>query len=104
MKAYIDNKITEIEIKDKKYNDHAVEAVIKSGKWAGTWVIVEKKDLIAEPKKPTFKDVDFSKCYEYSFGENGYFWRADFRGQTIATMCRTKAECITEAREYLRSL
>lgn len=104
MKAYIDNKITEIEIKDKNYNDHAVEAVIKSGKWAGTWVIVEKEDLIAEPKKSTFKDVDFSKHYDYSFGEKRYFWRADFRGNTIATMCRTKAECITEVRRYLRSL
>lgn len=109
MKAYIDNKVTEIEIKDMNYNDNAVEAVIMSGKWAGTWAIIQKQDLIEEPKKvapkkPTINNVEFTKHYDYSFGENRYFWRADLGYETIATMCRTKAECIAEARNYLRSL
>lgn len=116
MKAYAGNKITEVEIKDENYSDYAVEAVIKSGIHTGIWTIIQKKDLIKEPEKktikaepkkhekPTIKDVDFSKHYDYSFGETRYFWRADLGFQTIATMCRTKAECIAEARRYLRSL
>ena len=47
-------------------------------------------------------DVTFLKCQEHSMGETKYFWRADCRGETIATGCTTKAECIKEARAYLR--
>lgn len=55
------------------------------------------------------KDVDFVKCEEY----NPYhkkanrlgmrtFWRADYYGKTIVTLCDTKAECVQEVREYIR--
>lgn len=61
--------------------------------------------------KYTIKDVDFVKCQEYdpynpkadSLGLH-YFWRADLCGETIATACETKAECMKKVREYLRSL
>lgn len=55
------------------------------------------------------KDVDFVKCEEYNpyssrsnkFGMRT-FWRADYHGETIATLCDTKAECISEVRAYIK--
>lgn len=35
-------------------------------------------------------------------GKTNYFWRADYQGETIATMCKTKAECKKEVREYFK--
>jgi hypothetical protein len=55
-------------------------------------------------KKAKFKDVSFVKCYDYNFGERSTFWRADLWGETIATLCHTKAECIEEVRNYLKKI
>lgn len=55
-------------------------------------------------EKPKFKDVSFVKCCEYNFGEKNTFWRADLWGETIATLCSTKAECMEEVRNYLEML
>lgn len=59
--------------------------------------------------KIKIKDVEFLKCEEYnpyhpkanSYGMRT-FWRADYCGQTIVTLCDTKAECILEARAWIR--
>lgn len=56
------------------------------------------------------KEVDFLKCEEYnplhpkanSIGMRS-FWRADYYGETIATLCDTKAECVKEARRFLKN-
>lgn len=54
-------------------------------------------------RKVRFKDVVFTKCHDFnSFGEYKPFWRADLYGQTIATLCDTKAECVAEVRNYLK--
>lgn len=55
------------------------------------------------------RDVEFKKCEEYnpmhpkanSMGMRK-FWRADYNGQTIATLCDTKTECVAEVRRYLK--
>lgn len=54
------------------------------------------------------KDVEFVKCEEYnpmhrkanSLGVRS-FWRADYHGETIATLCDTKAECMREVRRII---
>lgn len=46
--------------------------------------------------------ITFYCCNEYMMGETRQFWRADRGMETIATMCRTKAECVSEARTFLR--
>ena len=55
------------------------------------------------------KDVVFVRCEEYNplhpkSDVNGFrkFWRADYEGKTIATLCDTKAECMAEVRNYIR--
>lgn len=48
-------------------------------------------------------EVVFLKCQERSMGKIKYFWRADYNGETIATKCRTKAECVKEARQHFRT-
>ena len=55
-------------------------------------------------------DVNFVKCEEYDpFNPRSdklgmcIFWRADYCGETIATACRTKAECVAEVRQYIRA-
>lgn len=47
------------------------------------------------------KNVTFYYCVGYSMGHPEYTWRADCNNITIASMCKTKKECIAEAREYL---
>lgn len=46
-------------------------------------------------------DVQISKHYDRFMGERRQFWRADYQGETIATLCRTKAECLKEVREWI---
>ena len=54
-------------------------------------------------------DVTFIKCQEYnpyhpkanSLGMRS-FWRADCGGETIATLCDTKAECEREVRSIIK--
>lgn len=50
------------------------------------------------------KNVEFSKHDDWSMGESKSFWRADLDGITIATLCRTKAECIGEVRKKLKGM
>lgn len=52
-------------------------------------------------RKVKMIDVQISKHYDYFMGERRPFWRADYLGETIATLCRTKAECLKEAREWI---
>lgn len=55
--------------------------------------------------KAKFSDVLFSKHEDRNIdGERTFFWRADLDDQTIATLCRTKKECIEEVRRYLKTL
>lgn len=54
--------------------------------------------------KPTLEDVEFSKHYDYHMGHERPFWRADYDGYTIATLCRTKAECVKEARTKIKKM
>lgn len=55
--------------------------------------------------KPMMKDVEYTKCTEWDAWDGlTYFWRADLRGKTIATMCRTKKECMEEARAYIKRI
>ncbi len=49
-----------------------------------------------------FQEVKFSKHSDWFMGENRPFWRADLNGITIATLCRTKAECVLEAKKELK--
>ena len=46
------------------------------------------------------RNVEFVKGHDWHMGKMRTFWRADYRGVTIATMCSTKAECIKEVRRY----
>lgn len=60
--------------------------------------------------KVNLKDIEFTKCEEYnsihpkanSLGMRK-FWRADYCGVTVATLCDTKAECVQKAKMYLKS-
>ena len=61
-------------------------------------------------RKMKFCDVNFERCEEYNpFSPRANklgmcsFWRADYYGDTIATACRTKAECVAEVRRYIRA-
>ena len=52
----------------------------------------------------TIKDVDFSKHDDWCMGKNKSFWRADLDGLTIVTLCRTKVECMAEAKSKLKGI
>lgn len=52
---------------------------------------------------PKLQDVEFSKHDDWCMGKNKPFWRADLNGVTIATLCKTKAECIAEVRRVLKT-
>lgn len=54
------------------------------------------------PKK--IKNVVFSKHDDWCMGKNKSFWRADLGGVTIATLCRTKTECVAEVRRKLKKI
>lgn len=60
-------------------------------------------------KQFKMSNVEFTKCSEWDAWEGvRYFWRADiwidYHMETIATLCRTKKECIAEARAELARL
>jgi hypothetical protein len=44
--ARIDNRMMEVIIKDKNYNEDSVEVMINDGQWKGVYAIVNKKDLV----------------------------------------------------------
>ena len=55
------------------------------------------------------KDVMFIKCEEFDSCHpraNKYgmrtFWRADYHGETIVSLCDTKADCLEKVKEYIR--
>lgn len=111
---------TEI-INDEFVNLVDYEVLCNGGDWEYDCIREDKIQIIKyindkpktdKPKtdKPKFKDVRFTKCEEYFMGEYKTFWRADykpnsvtFQWETLAT-ARTKAECMKEAREQLKSL
>lgn len=45
--ARIDNRLTEVIVKDKNYNEDSVEVMINDGQWKGVYAIVNKKDLVS---------------------------------------------------------
>lgn len=47
-------------------------------------------------------NITFYLCDEHMMGKRKNFWRADRGMETIVTMCKTKSECISEARTFLR--
>jgi len=48
------------------------------------------------------RNVEFVQGHEWHMGKTRTFWRADYRGVTIASLCRTKAECVGEVRRYFK--
>lgn len=49
------------------------------------------------------KDVEFVKGTQWDMFEgNRTFWRADYQGRTIVSMCKTKKECMDEVRYYIK--
>lgn len=52
-------------------------------------------------RKIKMSDIQFSRHYDYFMGERRLFWRADYQGETIVTLCRTKVECLKEVREWI---
>lgn len=46
------------------------------------------------------REVELLKGQDCFMGEVNYFWRADYRGVTIVSLCKAKAECIDEVGRY----
>lgn len=106
--AYIDGKIMTVKVINWHYAADSIEGILQDGNCKGFGVIVRKSDII--PKKTAKSEMEkvvIAKKYAYSvYAKDGLiaFYRADYNGQTIATMCRTKKECEQEAKRYLKSI
>lgn len=100
MKAKIDNRVTEVQIINEYYNEHAVEVKIAEGLHKGNFCIVEKKDLVKEKKQKKFKmsNVEYHKGVSMSFGEYKVIWAATIGEIELASHCNTKKEAREEAR------
>lgn len=64
MKAKVNNKIVDVEIIDKNYNNESVEVELLSGTFKGCRTIVLKSDLVKE-KKPFKRYIIQVKDFNY---------------------------------------
>lgn len=112
MKAVIDNKILEVEIIKKKYNEYSAEVVIKEGIHTGRYAIVRHKDLIKDPKPVEASkinlsfdqsDIEYRRTTDMFMGEYTYGWKAIYNGCVLASE-KTKAECRKVARGEFKRL